>query len=104
MLASNGAAFDWIAERAPAGSFYAYDDPAYGNPFFYLYTGRHAVSLPVIPRAFYREDREAVLRPFRDMAAAFAREQHIDYRCSPPRTSIATYPTPSAPPDLGNQS
>ncbi len=73
VLASNCAAFAWIAQHAPAGNFYAYDDPA-----FYLYTGRHAVSLPVAPRPFYREDREAVLRPFRAMPV-FAREQHIGY-------------------------
>lgn len=73
VLASNRAAFAWIAQHASAGNFYAYDDPA-----FYLYTGRHAVSLPVAPQPFYREDREAVLRPFRAMPA-FAREQHINY-------------------------
>ena len=73
VLASNRAAFTWIAQHAPSGNFYAYDDPA-----FYLYTGRHAVSLPVAPQPFYREDREAVLRPFRAMPI-FARVQHIDY-------------------------
>ena len=73
VLTSNRAAFAWIAQHAPSGDFYAYDDPV-----FYLYTGRHAVSLPVAPQPFYREDREAVLRPFRAMPA-FASEQHIDY-------------------------
>jgi hypothetical protein len=73
VLASNRAAFAWIAQNAPEGAFYAYDDPA-----FYLYTGRHAASLPVTPIPFYHEDREAILQPFRDMPG-FAREQHLDY-------------------------
>ena len=73
VLASNRRAFEWIAQHVPAGSFYAYDDPV-----FYLYTGHHAASLPVVPLPFYREDREGILRPFRSMPA-FAREQHLDY-------------------------
>lgn len=74
VLASNRAAFAWIAQHAPgAGAFYAYDDAV-----FFLYTGHHAASLPVAPMPFYREDRAAILRPFRDMPA-FAREQGLDY-------------------------
>lgn len=73
ILASNRKAFAWIAQNAPTGNFYAYDDPV-----FYLYTGRHAASLPVVPLPFYREDRESILRPFRSMPA-FAHEQHLDY-------------------------
>ena len=73
VLASNRAAFVWIAQHAPAGNFYAYDDPV-----FYLYTGRHAASLPVLPQPFYREDPESAIRPFRSMPA-FAREQHISF-------------------------
>jgi len=73
VLTSNRTAFAWIAQHTPIGNFYAYDDPV-----FYLYTGRHAASLPVLPQPFYREDREAAIRPFRAMPA-FAREQHIDY-------------------------
>src|SRR5205085_3060789 len=42
VLASNRAAFAWIAQHAPDASFYAYDDPV-----FYLYTGQHAASMPV---------------------------------------------------------
>src|SRR5579864_3387421 len=68
VLASNRAAFAWIPHNVPGGAFYAYDDPV-----FFLYTGRHAASLPVAPMPFYREDREAILRPFREMPA-FARE------------------------------
>jgi hypothetical protein len=73
VLASNRMAFAWIAQHVPAGSFYAYDDPV-----FYLYTGHHAASLPVVPLPFYREDRESILRPFRSMPA-YAREQHLGY-------------------------
>jgi len=73
VLASNRRAFAWIAQNAPAGNFYAYDDPV-----FYLYTGHHASSLPVVPLPFYRQDRESILRPFRAMPE-FAREQHLDY-------------------------
>jgi hypothetical protein len=73
VLASDRQTFAWIAQNAPVGNFYAYDDPV-----FYLYTGRHATSLPVAPLPFYREDRESILRPFRAMPA-FAREQHLDY-------------------------
>lgn len=73
ILASNRRAFAWIAQHAPAGNFYAYDDPV-----FYLYTGHHAASLPVAPLPFYREDRESILHPFRSMPA-FAREQHLDF-------------------------
>lgn len=73
VLASNRAAFNWIARNAPEGNFYACDDPV-----FFLYTGLHAASLPVTPRPFYREDREAILQPFRDMAS-FAREQKLNY-------------------------
>jgi hypothetical protein len=72
VLASNRMAFAWIAQHASAG-FYAYDDPV-----FFLYTGCHAASLPVVPLPFYREDRESILRPFRSMPA-YAREQHLDY-------------------------
>jgi hypothetical protein len=73
VLASNRAAFAWIAQHAPEGAFYAYDDPV-----FFLYTGQDAASLPVAPMPFYREDREGILRPFRAMPA-FAREQRLDY-------------------------
>jgi hypothetical protein len=73
VLASNRAAFAWIAQHESGGAFYAYDDPV-----FFLYTGHHAVSLPVAPMPFYREDREAILAPFRNMPA-FAREQRLDY-------------------------
>jgi hypothetical protein len=73
VLASNRAAFAWIAQHTESGAFYAYDDPV-----FFLYTGHHAASLPVAPMPFYREDRAAILRPFRDMPN-FAREQHLDY-------------------------
>jgi len=73
VLASNRAAFAWIAQRAAGGAFYAYDDPV-----FFLYTGHHAASIPVTPMPFYREDREAILRPFRNMPT-FARAQHLDY-------------------------
>ena len=73
VLDSDRRAFTWIAQNALIGNFYAYDDPA-----FYLYTGRHAASLPVAPLPFYREDRESILRPFRAMPK-FAREQHLDY-------------------------
>jgi hypothetical protein len=73
VLASNRAAFAWIAQHAAGGAFYAYNDPV-----FFLYTGHHAASLPVTPMPFYREDREAILRPFRNMPT-FARAQHLDY-------------------------
>jgi len=73
VLASNRAAFAWIAQHTGNGAFYAYDDPV-----FFLYTGHHAASLPVAPMPFYREDREAILDPFRNMPA-FAREQRLDY-------------------------
>ncbi len=73
VLASNEAAFTWIAQHVPEGAFYAYDDPV-----FFLYTGHHAASLPVAPMPFYREDRDAIVGPFRAMPA-FAREQHLAY-------------------------
>ena len=73
VLASNRAAFAWIAQHTDSAAFYAYDDPV-----FFLYTGHHAASLPVAPMPFYREDREAILDPFRNMPA-FAREQRLDY-------------------------
>jgi hypothetical protein len=73
VLASNRAAFTWIARHAPEAAFWAYDDPV-----FFLYTGQHAAHLPVDPLPFYRQDREAILRPFRSLPA-FAREQHLDY-------------------------
>jgi hypothetical protein len=73
VLASNRAAFAWIAQHETGGAFYAYDDPV-----FFLYTGHHAASLPVAPMPFYREDREAILAPFRNMPA-FARAQRLDY-------------------------
>jgi len=73
VVASNRAAFAWIAQHTDGGAFYAYDDPV-----FFLYTGHHAASLPVAPMPFYREDRAAILAPFRNMPA-FAREQLLDY-------------------------
>ncbi len=73
VLASNRAAFAWIALHLPEGAFYAYDDPV-----FFLYTGRHAASMPDASMPFYRQDRAATLQPFRLMPA-FAREQHLDY-------------------------
>jgi hypothetical protein len=73
VLASNRAAFAWIALHLPEGAFYAYDDPV-----FFLYTGRHAASMPDASMPFYRQDRSATLQPFRHMPA-FAREQHLDY-------------------------
>ena len=73
VLVSNCAAFSWIAQHAPGAAFFAYDDPV-----FFLHTGQHAADLPVAPLPFYREDREAILRPFRSLPA-FAREQHLDY-------------------------
>jgi hypothetical protein len=73
VLASNRAAFAWIAQHETRGAFYAYDDPV-----FFLYTGHHVASLPVAPMPFYREDREAILAPFRNMPA-FARAQRLDY-------------------------
>ena len=59
--------------KCPPGAFYAYDDVV-----FFLYTGRHAASLPVLPMPFYHEDRAGILQPFRALPA-FAREQHLDY-------------------------
>ncbi|HUJ22290.1 MAG TPA: hypothetical protein VLX58_12240 [Bryobacteraceae bacterium] len=73
VLANHRAVFSWIALHTPDRAFYAYDDAV-----LCLYTGRHAASLPVAPLPFYREDREAILRPFRQMPA-FAREQRLDY-------------------------
>jgi len=73
VLASNRAAFAWIAQHPDSGAFYAYDDPV-----FFLYTSHHAASLPVAPMPFYREDRAAILAPFRNMPN-FAREQGLDY-------------------------
>lgn len=73
VLAGKRLAFQWIAQNAPPGAFYAYDDVV-----FFLYTGRHAASLPVLPMPFYHEDRAGILQPFRAMPA-FAREQHLDY-------------------------
>jgi hypothetical protein len=73
VLASNRAAFAWIATHLPHGAFYAYDDPV-----FFLYTGRHAASMPDASMPFYRQDPAATLQPFRLMPV-FAREQHLDY-------------------------
>ena len=73
VLTSNRAASSWIAQTPPETAFWAYDDPV-----FFLYTGHHAAHLPVAPLPFYRQDREAILRPFRSLPA-FAREQHLDY-------------------------
>jgi hypothetical protein len=73
VLASNRIAFSWIAQHAPDAAFWAYDDPV-----FFLYTGQHAAHQPVDPLPFYRQDREAILRPFRSLPA-FARQQHLDY-------------------------
>ena len=73
LLESKLATFRWIRRNSPAGAFYADDDVV-----FFLYTGRHAASVPVLTRPFYHQDREAMLQPFRQMPA-FAREQHLDY-------------------------
>ena len=73
LLKTDRVAFDWIGHYVPIGNFYAYDDPV-----FFLYTGRKACSIPVAPMPFYREDREAILRPFRSMAS-FARDQGLGY-------------------------
>jgi len=73
VLTSKRSAFQWIAQNTSGGAFYAYDDVV-----VFLYTGRHAVSLPVLPMAFYHEDREGILQPIREMPE-FAREQHLDY-------------------------
>ena len=73
VLASKRAAFRWIAQNTPDGSFFAYDDVV-----FFLYTGHHAVSLPVLPMPFYREDRNGILQPIRAMPS-FAREQNLEY-------------------------
>jgi hypothetical protein len=73
VLASKLAAFRWVSRNTPPGAFYADDDVV-----FFLYTGRHAVSLPVFPMPYYREDRAGILQPFRAMPA-FMREQHLDY-------------------------
>jgi hypothetical protein len=73
VLAGKRAAFQWIAQNAPRGAFYADDDVV-----VFLYTGRHAVSLPVLPMPFYHEDRDGILEPLRAMPA-FIRQQHVDY-------------------------
>jgi hypothetical protein len=90
VLASNRAAFAWIAQHETGGAFYAYDDPV-----FFLYTGHHAASLPVAPMPFYREDREAILAPFRNMPAfARARSASIAFSSLRP-TSIGICPSQS---------
>jgi hypothetical protein len=73
VLASKLAAFRWLSRTASPGAFYADDDVV-----LFLYTGRHAASLPVLPMPYYHQDREAILQPFREMPA-FAYEQHLDY-------------------------
>jgi hypothetical protein len=73
VLASKLAAFRWVSRNAPPGAFYADDDVV-----FFLYTGRHAVSMPVLPMPFYHEDRAGILQPYREMPA-FTDEQHLDY-------------------------
>jgi hypothetical protein len=73
VLASKLAAFQWISQTLPPGAFYADDDVV-----FFLYTGRHAASLPVLPMPYYHQDRQAILQPFREMPA-FTYQQHLDY-------------------------
>ncbi|MBZ5593419.1 MAG: hypothetical protein LAP39_14345 [Acidobacteriia bacterium] len=73
VLKSKLATFRWVRRNAPSGAFFADDDVV-----FFLYTGRHAASVPVLTRAFYHQDREAMLQPLREMSA-FTREQHLDY-------------------------
>src|SRR5579864_2412557 len=73
MLAGKLAAFRWVSRNAPPGAFFADDDVV-----LFLYTGRHAASLPVLPMPFYHEDRPGILQPYRDMPA-FTSEQHLDY-------------------------
>ena len=73
VLASNRAAFAWIERHSQRGAFYAYDDAE-----FFLYTGRHAVHMPLVPIAFYRQDHQAMLQPFYAMPG-FMREQHLRY-------------------------
>ena len=73
VLQSKLATFQWVRRNLPSGAFFADDDVV-----FFLYTGRHAASIPVLTKAFYHQDREAMLQPFGQMPA-FMREQHLDY-------------------------
>jgi hypothetical protein len=73
VLASKLTAFRWVSGNVPPGAFYADDDVV-----FFLYTGRHAASLPVLPMPYYHQDRAAILQPFREMSA-FTDQQHLDY-------------------------
>ena len=67
-------AYEWVKREAPAGArFYSNYDP-----LFYLYTGRHAMRLPV-PAAFaYQEDRPA-LQKLTYGLGEFSVRRELDY-------------------------
>jgi 4-amino-4-deoxy-L-arabinose transferase-like glycosyltransferase len=72
--ASQQAAFDWVKREVPeSGSVVAMRDP-----LFYLATGRHAMSRPVLPIHWYHDDQKAIVDTFQQMSK-FARERDFGY-------------------------
>jgi len=67
--------YDWIrSHTAPAASVYAYDDA-----LLYLYTGRHALGLPLPAIRFYQGDAGTQAQQFALAVPQNAREHHLDY-------------------------
>jgi hypothetical protein len=67
-------AFQWIKKNTPESTAVV----SLRDPLFYLQTGRHAITRPVLPMFWYREDREAVIESFRTLAP-FARSHQLEY-------------------------
>ncbi len=73
-LASARPAYAWVAGHTrPESNLYGYDDP-----MIYLYTGRHACSLPIPTKYYYYNDDEGIDRLLRGLPA-FSTQQKIEY-------------------------
>lgn len=72
--AEEQAAYRWIAANLPASARLL----AYNDPLLYLYTGRRAASLTVLPVYWYRDDHAGMVAAH-SRVVRFARAQGLDY-------------------------
>lgn len=68
-------AYDWIrSHTAPTATVYAYLDP-----LLYLYTGRHALGLPILPAKLYQDNASDHAREYPLSILRQAKERDVDY-------------------------
>ena len=67
-------AYEWIKQNTPESAVVL----TMRDPLFYLQTGHHAISRPVPPKLWYRDDRQGVIDHFGSMIL-FARTHELAY-------------------------